>query len=43
MTTTHRSHRRSPARLITGRLLGLLIALAIVLMYLFVLSRGSWL
>lgn len=36
---------RTPAagRPLSGRLLGLLIAAAIVLMYLFVLSRGSWL
>lgn len=39
---SRRSNQSSPvSRTLGGRLVGLLIAVVIVLMYLFVLSRGS--
>lgn len=40
---SRRTENSSVSRLVTGRLVGLLIAAVIVLMYLFVLSRGAWL
>ncbi|MGN6246229.1 MAG: hypothetical protein ACTHQ3_21480 [Motilibacteraceae bacterium] len=40
---SRRNASSSVSRLLAGRLVGLLIAVAVVLMYLFVLSRGRWL